>query len=97
MRARVHRRAFEWVEFGVDIYAKPRLAELRKAGLFNIFGAVRWIRNEEWIDYFNGCLVKCVACVASFGLGFVLYRSIGKSQKILTRYAIAWYEHSRRS
>ena len=58
-----------------------RLAELRIAGLFNIFGAGRWTRNEEWIAYFNGCLVKCVAGVASFGIGFVIYRSIGKSQK----------------
>lgn len=65
---------------GGDISA-PRLAELQIADLFNPFGSGRWTRNEEWIAYFNGCLVKCVARVASFGLEFETYRSIGKSQK----------------
>ena len=70
------------MELGVDISAKrPAFAELQIADLFNLFGAGRWTRNEEWIAYFNGCLVKCVAHVASFGLGFEIYRSIGKSQK----------------
>ena len=59
----------------------PRLAELKIADLFNPFGSGRWTRNEGWIAYFNGCLVKCVARMASFGLEFETYRSIGKSQK----------------
>ena len=77
-----HWHAFGWVELGGRHLRKaPRLAELQIADLFNLFGAGRWTRNEEWIAYFNGCLVKCVARVAFFGLGFEIYRSIGKSQK----------------
>ena len=67
--------------WGRHLRKASRLAELRITGLFNLFGAGIWTRNEEWIAYFNGCLVKCVVRVASFGLGFVIYRSIGKSQK----------------
>ena len=49
--------------------------------LFNLFGAGRRTSNEEWIDYFNVFLVKCVAHVASFGLGFAIYLSIRIGQK----------------